>query len=339
MEKAKKQSSPVMGSTKKPEREHHHNEMVMPRIVQVGDVAYAQNKNNTRVIAAHYYGGLRESVDEVALTYYGMSAIKITTPKGLELFFDPWKNPCDPSWGGIWYSMRMPMTHCDIGFTTHSHFDHNAFEMLDASMILKNFVGEYNFADFKVTGIADKHIAQTQSAVYTKEVLEEIYPFPNVAWEDRDNTIYLIETGGLRIVHWGDNRQNPPQDVWDKLQNIDIAILPISDDGRTLTPEWADKIAKKMGAKVVIPTHYFLDGINIPNAGWEKSAIEYTQAREHTLLDTHTISLSSENIKEYNNHVMYFGENLPFEIENISLNDTNAAAKLPEVKAVWEQYK
>jgi L-ascorbate metabolism protein UlaG (beta-lactamase superfamily) len=339
MEQAKKQSSPVMGSTKKPEREHHHSEMIMPRIVQVGDVAYAQNKNNTRVIAAHYYGGLRESIGEVTLTYYGMSAMKITTPKGVELFFDPWKNPCDPSWGGIWYSMRMPMTHCDIGFTTHSHFDHNAFEMLDASMILKNFIGEYNFADFKVTGIADKHIAETQSSVYTKEVLEEIYPFPNVAWEDRDNTIYLIETGGLRIVHWGDNRQNPPQDVWDRLQNIDIAILPVSDDGRTLTPEWADKIAQKMGAKVVIPTHYFLEGINIPNAGWDKSAIEYAQAREHTLLDTHTITFSSETIKGYNNHVIYFGNNVPFEIESVSLSDTNTTAELPEVNAVWEQYK
>jgi len=339
MEKAKKQSSPVMGSTRKQEREHEHKEMVMPRIVQVGDVAYAQNKNNTRVIAAHYYGGLRESVNEVTFTYYGMSAFKITTPKGLELFFDPWKNPCDPSWGGIWYSMRMPMTHCDIGFTTHSHFDHNAFEMLDASTILKNFVGVYDFADFKVTGIADKHIVETQSSVFTQDVLQELYPFPNVALEDRDNTIYLIETGGLRIVHWGDNRQNPPQDVWDRLQNIDIAILPISDDGRTLTPEWADKIAEKMGAKIIIPTHYYMEGINILNAGWGKSAIEYVKSHEHTIVDTHTITLNTDKVKDYNNHVFYFGENVPFEIERVELSQNNEVSKIPEVKPVWEQYK
>jgi len=339
MEKAKKQSSPVMGSTKKSEREHKHKEMIMPRIVQIGDVAYAQNKNNTRIIAAHYYDGLRESSDEVTFTYYGMSAIKITTPKGLELFFDPWKNPCDPSWGGIWYSMRMPMSHCDIGFTTHSHFDHNAFEMLDAGMILKNFVGVYNFADFKVTGIADKHIVETQSSVFTQDVLHELYPFPNVALEDRDNTIYLIETGGLRIVHWGDNRQNPPQDVWDKLQNFDIAILPVSDDGRTLTPEWADKIAKKMGAKVVIPTHYYMEGINIPNAGWGESAEEYVKSHSHTMLDTHTITLNSDKVKDYDNHVLYFGENVPFEIEKVELSSSDDVAQIPEIKKVWEQYK
>jgi len=313
MEKTKKQSSPVMGSTRNHEREHEHKEMIMPRIVQVGDVAYAQNKNNTRIIAAHYYDGLRESTDEVTFTYYGMSAIKITTPKGLELFFDPWKNPCDPSWGGIWYSMRMPMTHCDIGFTTHSHFDHNAFEV------------------------------ETQSEVFTQDVLHELYPFPNVDLKDRDNTIYLIETGGLRIVHWGDNRQNPPQDVWDRLQNIDVAILPVSDDGRTLTPEWADKIAKKMakkmGAKIIIPTHYYFEGINIPNAGWGKSAVEYTKSHEHTMLDNHTITLDAKKVKDYNNHVFYFGENVPFEIEKVELSDDNKVAQIPEVEPVWEQYK
>ena len=82
MQKTKKQSSPVMGSTRKHERKHEHKEMVMPRIVQVGDVAYAQNKNNTRVIASHYYSGLRESIGDTTITYYGMSAVKITTPKG-----------------------------------------------------------------------------------------------------------------------------------------------------------------------------------------------------------------------------------------------------------------
>ena len=327
-----KHPAPVVGSTKKPERGP------MPRIVQVGDVAYAQNKNNTRIIAAHYYGGLRESTDEVAITYYGMSAFKITTPKGLELFIDPWKNPCDPSWGGIWYGMRMPMTHCDIGFVTHSHFDHNAYEMLDAGMTIKNFGGEYTFADFKVTGLLDKHIVETQSPVYTKEVMEKLYPFPNVDPKDRDNSILLIETGGLRIVHWGDNRQNPPQDIWDKLQDIDIVILPVTDDGRTLTPEWADKIAKKMNAKVIIPSHYYFEGINIPGAGWDKTAIEYTKSHDHTLLDTHTINLSPEKVKDYNMHVIYFGENVPFELEKVELSESNDVPDLPEVEPVWEKY-
>ncbi len=330
MEKVENQPAPVIGSTKKPERGP------MPRIVQVGDVAYAQNKNNTRIIAAHYYGGLREAEDAVEISYYGMSAVKITTPKGVELFIDPWKNPCDPFWGGIWFKRRMPMAHCDIGFVTHSHFDHNAFEMLDAGMTIKNLGGVYSFADFKVTGLADKHIAETQSPAFTREVLEELYPFPNVDWEDRDNSILLIETGGLRIVHWGDNRQNPPDDIWEQLKDTDIAFLPVSDDGRTLTPEWADKIAEKMNTKVIVPTHYFMENINIPGAGWGKTAEEYTQAHSHTLLDSHTVRLNPKTIKDHKMHVLYFGEQVPFDTSDITLEEAQASANIPEVKPVWE---
>jgi len=342
MEKSKRQPSPVIGSTKRVTREHmrtdeeNHGIGVMPRLVQVGDVAYAQNKNNDRIIAAHYYGGVRESIDEVTISYYGMSAVKITTPKGLEIFIDPWKNPCDPSWGGIWYKMRMPMTHCDIGLVTHSHFDHNAYEMLDAGLTLKNFGGVYNFADFKITGILDKHIVETQSPIYTKDVIRKLYPFPNTDYEDWDNSILLIETGGLKIVHWGDNRQNPPQDVWDRLQDIDIAILPVSDDGRVLTPEWADKISKKMGAKVVIPTHYFIDGINIDGAGWDKSAIDYASSRQHTMIDGDTITVTPDSLKDYKNHILYFGNNVAFEIDKIEMREQSNIPELPEVKAVWE---
>lgn len=310
----------------------------MPRLVQVGDVAYCQNKNNTRIIAAHYYGGLREGTGEVSITYYGMSAFKITSPKGIELFFDPWKNPCDPSWGGIWYKMRMPMTHCDIGFVTHSHFDHNAYEMLDAGMLMRGLAGEYAFADVKVTGLADKHIVETQSPVYTRDVLDALYPFPNIDKEDVDNTIYLVETGGLRIVHWGDNRQNPPQDIWDRLTDIDIVILPVSDDGRMLTPEWADRIASKMNAKVIIPAHYFIDGINIEGAGWGKTAEEYVKSHENTVLDKPEISISGADIKDYKNRVFYFGNNVAFDPVGIDLSESGKISDIPEVKPVWEQY-
>ena len=55
VEQKKSQPSPVIGST----RLSHRGDR-FPRLVQIGDVAYAQNKNNDRIIAAHYYGGLHE---------------------------------------------------------------------------------------------------------------------------------------------------------------------------------------------------------------------------------------------------------------------------------------
>jgi hypothetical protein len=46
----------------------------------------------------------------------------------------------------------------------------------------------------------------------------------------------LIETGGMKILHWGDNRQNPPQEMFDQIGDIDIYISAISDDGHITTP-------------------------------------------------------------------------------------------------------
>jgi L-ascorbate metabolism protein UlaG (beta-lactamase superfamily) len=207
--------------------------------------------------------------------------------------------------------------------------------MLDAGMTLKNFAGKYNFADFTITGIADKHIVETESPIYTQEVLKSLYPFPNVPMEDRDNSIYLIETGGLRIVHWGDNRQNPPQDVWDQLTDIDIVFLPVTDDGRMLTPEWADKIAEKMGAKVIIPTHYFIKGLNIEGAGWDKTAEEFVKSHDNTILDSATIKVTPESVKGKKQHVIYFGNNVNFELPKIELSK-GSVGSIPEVKNVWE---
>jgi hypothetical protein len=82
-----------------------------------------------------------------------------------------------------------------------------------------------------------------------------------------------------------------------------------------------------------------MEGINILNAGWGKSAIEYVKSHEHTIVDTHTITLNTDKVKDYNNHVFYFGENVPFEIERVELSQNNEVSKIPEVKPVWEQYK
>jgi L-ascorbate metabolism protein UlaG (beta-lactamase superfamily) len=162
-------------------------------------------------------------------------------------------------------------------------------------------------------------------------------PEEHMEW---DNTMFLIETGGLRILHWGDNRQNPPDDVWEMMKDIDIALLPVSDDGHILTPRWGKKIAEKLNAKVIIPHHYYIEGLNLENAGWELPAVQFTRMMDHTFLDKDTISLSPEKIKDYKQHVMYFGEHTvtdifkwkppTYEVENVPL---------PEPVKAWERFK
>jgi hypothetical protein len=37
--------------------------------------------------------------------------------------------------------------------------------------------------------------------------------------------------------------------------------------------------------------------------------------------------------------VIYFGENVPFELEKVELSESNDVPDLPEVEAVWEKYE
>jgi hypothetical protein len=93
-----------------------------------------------------------------------------------------------------------------------------------------------------------------------------------------------------------------------------------------------------MNAKVIIPSHYYFEGINIPGAGWEKTAIEYTRSHDHTLLDTPTVALNPDRVKGYQAHVMYFGENVPFKTGKLELPEGAEPKEIPGVEPVWEQY-
>ena len=310
-------------------------------VAPVGSLAFLQLSNNDRLIAAQKYGGLRESTGEVEISFFGMCAFRITTPKGLEIVIDPWRNA--PGFIGYWFLVDFPITRCDIGMSTHAHGDHDALHRLDAGMILDRMGGTFELGDVKITGILDKHMCEPQNDLYTSEMVLQMFgkqtrpPGETMEW---CNSMFLIETGGLRILHWGDNRQNPPDDVWDMIQDIDIALLPVSDDGHILTPRWGVKIAEKLNAKVVIPHHYYVEGLNAPNAGWELPAAQFTRMLDHTFLDSHTVSLSPEKIKDYKQHVMYFGEHTVTEIFKWTPPDyLGPNAPLPEPARAWERLK
>jgi len=195
----------------------------------VGSLAFMQLSNNDRVIAAQKYGGLRESTGEVEISFYGMCAFKITSPKGLEIVVDPWRNA--PGFGGYWFLVDFPITRCDIGLMTHAHGDHDAIHRLDAAMILDRMGGVFELGDVKITGILDKHMCEPQNDLYTSEMMLKLFgkkttpPGEHMEW---DNTMFLIETGGMRILCWGDNRQNPPEDVWEMMrQKVTDPATPI----------------------------------------------------------------------------------------------------------------
>ena len=314
--------------------------LLAPRAAGAHSVAHEQDSNNDRVMAVQKYGGVRKSTGEVTVTYYGHMAFKLTSPRGIDVLIDPWRN--DPTHQyGMWYQMHLPKQRTDIALVTHAHFDHDATERVDATMILDRMAGRFVLGDVTILGIAEKHMCEAQgkypfrSAVIAATGKDPCPPGETTQW---NNTMYVIETGGLRFLHWGDNRQNPPDHVWEMIGDIDVAFLSVSDDGHILTPKWADVVMKRLGAKIVIPSHYYVHGVGVPHAGGLESALEWTRTHPHTLLESPTLVLTQESVAPYEQHVMYFGDHVPFEVTGTEPEPQTEIPPVPEPAKAWERF-
>lgn len=219
---------------------------------------------------------MKAGAGAVKVDYFGSSAFKITSPSGITLMIDPWRNHPSRKWD--WYFDDFPLTEVDIGISSHAHFDHDALHLLDAHVLLDRLIGTYTFGDLKITGIADKHATDSSAAVYDfKRIIKEfddvdITPPNNPrSW---DHCLLLVETGGLKILAWGDNRHNPPEEVWAAVSDIDIVLLPIDDSQHVISFPHAEEIIERLSPSIIIPHHYYIFDVTVrqstlqPADGW-----------------------------------------------------------------------
>ena len=273
--------------------------------------AWKSGKNNNRLIQIQQDGGVQADSGKVEIAFFSNSAFRVTSPRGISIMVDPWRNDPSGAWG-LWYRVDFPETEVDIGMSTHAHFDHDALDRLDANMLLDRMAGNFEIGDVKITGIADKHQCVAPGTVIWTEAVKQFEgrddPCPPTNFRHMDNSLYLIETGGMRLLMWGDNRPNPPQEVWDRIGQVDIVFVPVDGSRHILDYEQADSVVAKTGAKVAIPHHYL-----VPETTFYTStlmpATEWAQTHEHTMLTSPSIELSTADLAGKQGHVMYFGSN------------------------------
>jgi L-ascorbate metabolism protein UlaG (beta-lactamase superfamily) len=173
---------------------------------------------------------------------------------------DPWRNHPSRKWD--WYFADMPETAVDIGVSTHAHFDHDALERLDAHVLLDRPIGRFGFGDVAISGIADKHATDSSAATYDFKAIHYRFTGIDISPPDNprswDNVLVTVETGGIRILHWGDNRHNPPEAVWDMIGEVDIVFLPADDSQHVMGNTMVDEVIARLNPKIVIPHHYFI---------------------------------------------------------------------------------
>jgi L-ascorbate metabolism protein UlaG (beta-lactamase superfamily) len=274
-----------------------------------GSAAWNFLENNNRLIQFQKNGGDHKAGGKVKLEYFAHSAFRITSPRGLSLLIDPWRN--DPSGGwGIWFPDEFPEVYSDVVLSTHAHFDHDAVHRVHAPVTLERPVGIYSLGDVKITGLGDKHMYKAKGSYRWTEAFTEFgVKLPPNNPLNLDNSIILIETGGLRLVHWGDNRPDPSEFVFGALKGVDVLFLPIDGSEHILTAEDANGIIKKLSPKVVIPIHYKTKGAVSVLSTLQSAESWVATTKDPIYLKSYSYEFDAASIGDYKNKTVYFGDN------------------------------
>jgi L-ascorbate metabolism protein UlaG (beta-lactamase superfamily) len=266
--------------------------------------------NDNSLITVQKTGGDPTRAGDVKIEFYGHDAFKITSPVGLTVLTDPWRNDSTGVYPK-WFLNEFPTIRVGIVLSTHAHFDHDAVERPKGLMVLERLVGQFKLGDIEITGLADKHKCEPappdESGSASVDLHVETCPPNNVI--AFDNAIQIIETGGLRIAIWGDNRAVPDPSLDHFLKNVDVLVLPVE---TILTRAEVDGIVRKYDPKALIPSHYFLDGLTTDVSGLESAdgwvndqeKVHHADVRR---LNTADLTLNAAELKGSRHRVYYFG--------------------------------
>ena len=276
---------------------------------QAHSTDWLQPGNNNSVIEMQGATGAAVEGD-VGIDFYGHCAIKITSPGGATVLFDPWRDDPSGAWG-LWFKNEFPETQVDICMSTHTHFDHDAIDRPVSTMVLDRMVGNFEFADLKITGFADKHACVAPGWYSWTDALAEFgvnaCPPDNVG--HMDMVVYLVETGGIRTLIWGDNRHNPPAEFWDAIGQVDVLTLPVDGSQHILSYDMGNDIVERLKPKVVIPTHYLNETTSYTLTTLQ-NADEWVKAQKSfKMVDGANLSLNAGDVAGMDREFMYFGHN------------------------------
>jgi L-ascorbate metabolism protein UlaG (beta-lactamase superfamily) len=266
--------------------------------------------NDNSLIEIQKKGGDPSRPGQVKIEFYGHDAFKITSPGGLTVLADPWRNDSAGAYPK-WFVNEFPAIRVDIALSTHAHFDHDAMDAPEALMVLERLVGQFKLGDVEITGLADKHQCEpsSDSASNSGSADSRVETCPPNNVIGFDNAIQIVSTGGLRIAIWGDNRGAPDPSLDHYIKDVDVLILPVD---TVLTRPEVEAILRKYDPKAVIPSHYFIAGLTMEGSGldsadgWvnEQGKTHHADVRR---LDRADLALNPAELKGSHHRIYYFG--------------------------------
>ncbi len=177
-------------------------------------------------------------METIRVTWHGHACVSISG-YGKILVIDPHD--------GASIGLKRPDIKADYVLVTHEHFDHNAVNIVSRSdtKIFRMKEGSFEAPPFKLLGVKTFHDKESGK-------------------RRGINIVYKITTpGNISILHAGDLGHVLTENNVKEIGDTDIAILPV---GGTFTIDHVEALDtfEKLKAKVLIPIHYWVKGVNLP---------------------------------------------------------------------------
>lgn len=178
--------------------------------------------------------GAAAATAQVHVEYIAHACFVVESPAGVRVVIDPFESH---RWLGYSFPDDVP---ADAVLVTHPHYDHDAAHYWSVETPVFRKSGRYAVGDVHFEGVVGKH-----AEPYGKEF-------------GQLNTIWVVETGGIRIAHLGDNG---PMDAatLSALGRVDVLMLPVDGDDHILKSAEIDAIRDALRPRITVPMHYRLE--------------------------------------------------------------------------------
>lgn len=171
------------------------------------------------------------------IQFLGHASFNITAPGGARIIVDPYNNACFSHW----FDGSFPGTDADVVVSTHSHFDHGAIHKVAGATHILAEAGSIADTGYQIVSIEGRHAKPERYGT--------------------ENRIVVIDVGGVRIVHWGDNGSDIDDGLLAEIGPVDMLMIPFDESEHVLTREQVVRIRTRLNPRVVVPVHYYVSGL------------------------------------------------------------------------------
>lgn len=197
----------------------------------------------------------------LAIRWWGQACISIETFWGFRIVIDPFTP-------GAKIGIPRPDLTADLVLVTHEHFDHNAVDTVRGKPVVLRGLTDDGKDWAKIDHYLDRPPNQPEATVVPRTEAKKLSPYAvhvvgiDVFHDDKGgtergkDTMFLIETNGVRILHCGDLGHTLTPEQIAAVGPVDVLIVPVGGT-YTIDADTAMEVTQQLKPRrFVWPIHY-----------------------------------------------------------------------------------